>query len=43
MKINQTFPSLQYEGSSTFKFTFTIDYEFYDEGFDGSKKILQME
>ena len=35
MKIDQTFPYLQYKGSSTFQFTFTIDFDFYDKGAGG--------
>ena len=35
MKIDQTFPYLQYKGSSTFKFSFTIDFDFYDKGAGG--------
>ena len=35
MKIDKLFPYLQYKGSSTFKFTFTIDFDFYDKGAGG--------
>ena len=37
MIISQKFPYLQYEGTSTFKFTFTIDFDYYDRGVGGAK------
>ena len=36
MKIDTVFPYLQYKGFSTFKFSFTIDFNFYDKGAGGN-------